>query len=63
MPKPPASSVKIPFMFQPNLGQADERVQFLSRGRGYDLFLKQTEVLLCLRDLKMTGQNSAILPS
>jgi hypothetical protein len=39
---------KIPLSFQPNQGQADASVQFLSRGPGYSLFLVQGEVILNL---------------
>src|SRR5437870_217105 len=34
--------------FQPNRGQTDRRVKFLSRGSGYTLFLTQTEATLAL---------------
>jgi hypothetical protein len=30
---------KLPLHFEANLGQSDEQVKFLSRGRGYTLFL------------------------
>src|SRR5260370_3408 len=35
--------------FDPNAGQTDEPVLFLSRGRGYTLFLTPTQAVLCLR--------------
>ena len=34
--------------FEPNLGQADPAVKFLARGRGFGLFLTQTETVLVL---------------
>ncbi|MCZ6491454.1 MAG: SBBP repeat-containing protein [Acidobacteria bacterium] len=34
--------------FEQNLGQTDSRVRFLSRGRGYTLFLNSTEAVLAL---------------
>ncbi len=34
---------KLPLSFQPNLGQADARVQFVSRGQGYSLYLEPGE--------------------
>src|SRR5580704_6872313 len=39
---------KVPLSFEPNRGQADPRVQFLSRGSGYSLFLTPGEVVLSL---------------
>ena len=37
---------KLPLGFEPNKGQSDERVKFLSRGRGYSLFLTGDEAVL-----------------
>jgi hypothetical protein len=39
---------QVPLFFEPNQGQTDERVHFLSRGRGYTLFLTATEAVLAL---------------
>jgi hypothetical protein len=39
---------KIPLSFEPNKGQTDPSVQFLSRGSGYSLFLTRDEVVLNL---------------
>jgi len=39
---------KLPLNFEPNLGQADARVDFLARGAGYSLFLDPTEAVLSL---------------
>ena len=36
----------LPLSFEPNLGQADPRVKFLSRGRGYTLFLTKDQAVL-----------------
>jgi hypothetical protein len=38
-----------PLIFEPNQGQTDELVKFLSRGRGYTLFLTADEAVLALR--------------
>jgi hypothetical protein len=38
----------LPLVFEPNQGQADERVRFLSRGPGYQLFLTETGAVLSL---------------
>src|SRR3990167_2290491 len=40
---------KLPLSFELNQGQTDEQVKFLSRGRGYSLFLTSTEAVLVLR--------------
>src|SRR6266568_9498020 len=39
----------LPMQFEPNAGQTDEPVLFLSRGRGYTLFLTPTQAVLSLR--------------
>ena len=39
---------KLPLSFEANEGQTDERVNFLSRGSGYTLFLTSTEAVLAL---------------
>jgi len=39
---------KLPLAFEPNRGQADPEVKFLSRGRGYLLFLTSTEAVVRL---------------
>ena len=46
----PATFVQLPMAFEPNQGQADEKVRFISRGRGYTLFLTLEEAVLLLRD-------------
>ena len=43
---------KVPLHFEANQGQTDPSVQFLSRGRGYTLFLTSTEAVLTLRKPK-----------
>src|SRR5438094_10478985 len=39
---------KLPLSFEANQGQTDPQVKFLSRGRGYTLFLTPTEAVLTL---------------
>jgi hypothetical protein len=39
---------KLPLSFEPNLGQANSQVQFLSRGEGYTLFLTGDAAVLAL---------------
>jgi hypothetical protein len=40
---------QLPLHFEPNQGQSDSRVKFLSRGQGYHLYLTPTEAVLALR--------------
>lgn len=44
---------KLPLSFEVNRGQARDDVRFLSRGAGYDLFLKANEA-----ELRMRGEDS-----
>src|ERR1035437_4126994 len=46
---------KIPISFEANQGQADERVPFLARGAGYNVYLTSSEVVLVLRRSHGTG--------
>ena len=52
-----------PMSFEANQGQTDSRVQFLSRGSGYTLFLTSTEAVLALNSshsqLAAKGQSAA----
>ena len=45
----PATFAQLPMAFEPNQGQADEKVRFISRGSGYTLFLTSEEAVLLLR--------------
>ncbi len=45
------SWMNVPLSFEPNRGQANPGVQFLSRGPGYSLFLASGEVVLSLEKL------------
>jgi len=53
---------KLPLSFEANEGQADGQVRFLSRGRGYTLFLAGTEAVLALRQPQRTRRES-FMPS
>ena len=57
--QPVANYGKIPLSFEPNQGQSDPRVQFLSRGKGYSLYLTPGEVVLTL---EKQGPASSSLP-
>jgi hypothetical protein len=48
-PRLAANYGKLPLSFELNQGQADAGVKFLSRGRGYGLFLTSSEAVLELR--------------
>jgi hypothetical protein len=40
----------LPWAFEINQGQAAQQVRFLSRGKGYTLFLTNSEAVMVLRD-------------
>ena len=46
---------RLPLQFEPNRGQTDARVKFLSRGPGYTLFLTNNEAVLSLRNAECRG--------
>ncbi len=48
-PRVGTSFLKTPFSFEPNVGQADGQVRYLSRGPGYGVFLTPTETILVLQ--------------
>lgn len=53
---------KLPLSFEPNRGQVDKKVKFLSRGPGYLLLLSATEARLALKSsetlrMKLVGAN------
>ena len=49
---PEAKLLSVPLSFEPNQGQADSSVQFLTRGAGYALFLAPGQVVLNLERQK-----------
>lgn len=66
------SGYQLPLSFEANRGQTDSRVQFLSRGGGYNLFLTSGDALLQLRgrekgkdgslfNMKLLGANSHVV--
>src|ERR1039458_8213301 len=48
-PQVVANYGKLPLGFEPNRGQTDTRVQFVSRGAGYTIFLSPTSVTFALQ--------------
>jgi hypothetical protein len=49
---------KLPLSFEANTGQTNSAVKFLSRSRGYTLFLTRDEVVLALGVSKLENRNS-----
>ena len=49
---------KLPLSFEANTGQTDSAVKFLSRGRGYTLFLTSDEAVLAVGGSKPENRNS-----
>src|SRR5271165_3529158 len=58
-PKIVADYGKLPLSFEANTGQTDAHVKFLSRGRGYSLFLTGKEAVIALR--KGTPRTTEVL--
>jgi PKD repeat protein len=54
---------RLPLSFEPNLGQTDGLVRFVSRGDGYTLFLTQTSAVLSLSEKLGPGPRDAALQS
>src|SRR5277367_1287515 len=59
---------KTPLGFEPNQGQTDAAIQYLSRGPGYTLYLASTEIVLQTTDhsrsplrIKFVGGSSAAI--
>src|SRR5947209_5501666 len=51
---------KLPLSFIENQGQTNERVKFISRGKGYNLFLSPTDILLTLTKSQASQTVTAI---
>ena len=57
---------KLPMAFEPNQGQTDPRVRYLSHGTGYELFLTNQEAVLTLQQHQAAGKadsSAALLAS
>ena len=46
---------KLPMAFEPNQGQTDPQVRYLSHGTGYELFLTNQEAVLTLQQRQAAG--------
>jgi hypothetical protein len=53
---------KLSLSFEENRGQTDPNVKFLSRGKGYNLFLTPTEAVLSLVQSKPQNSTKQVLP-
>lgn len=55
--KPDARSLlgQLPLIFEPNQGQADSSVKFVSRGAGYSLYLDSSGAVLAMRTARPTS--------
>ena len=51
---------RAPLSFEENLGQADARVKFLSRGNGYNLFLTSTEAMFAFSKARKLAHGKRI---
>jgi hypothetical protein len=58
MSKVKATLDKLPLSFESNRGQTDSRVQYLSRGPGYNVFFTKEETVLSLKD---TAASNAVV--
>jgi hypothetical protein len=57
-PKP----IHLPLFFEANRGQADSRVQFMARGKGYTLLLTPTETVLEESQTQVSARSGAFGP-
>jgi len=57
------SYAELPLSFEPNLGQTNENVKFISRGPGYTLFLTKNEAVMAMTGSKSKKQVSPVVQS
>src|SRR5215470_6913096 len=50
---------RLPMSFELNQGQADPQVKYLARGRGYQVFLTETEAVLRLQSANQKRRSNA----
>jgi hypothetical protein len=62
-PKIVARFTSLPLSFEANQGQADPGTKFMSRGRGYTLFLNPNEAVLSLRAPSQAARNLKLVGS
>src|SRR5215813_14430624 len=51
---------RLPMSFEPNQGQVDSSARFLARGRGYQVFLTDTEAVLQLQSANRKPRNDSM---
>src|SRR5579863_6776350 len=54
-----ANYAALPLAFEPNQGQTDAQVKYMSRGSGYTLFLTANEAVFSLHSRSKAGQDAA----
>jgi len=59
-PRLAANYGKLPLSFEPNQGQTDREVQFVSRGAGFTIFLSPTSAMFALQRDGKTGQSAVV---
>jgi len=52
---------QLPVSFEPNYGQTDASVKFLSRGKGYSIFLTEEEAVLTLQRKKQIKKTKDLI--
>jgi uncharacterized repeat protein (TIGR01451 family) len=57
--QPVSINSQIPLTFEANLGQTDNRVKYLARGKGYTLFLTKDEAVFSLAPARSAGSSTA----
>ena len=57
--QPVSISNQFPFAFEANLGQTDNRVKYLARGKGYTLFLTKREAVFSFARVRLGGSSTA----
>ncbi len=57
------SYAKLPLAFERNMGQSDAQVKYLSRGKGYEVFLTPKEAVLALWQLPHRNSPALVRPS
>jgi hypothetical protein len=60
-PQAVASYGRLPLHFERNQGQIDERVKFVARGSGYELFLTSTESVLVLHRAEAAASRTSTI--
>ncbi len=57
-----AKAIHLPLFFEANQGQADSRVRFMARGKGYTLLLTPTETILAESKTQVSARSNPFSP-